>query len=58
VANGQRVPEDWQQPDAAALVRSSMGTQGKSAFDPLGADMGFYFSESSSRGIHLGASHV
>ncbi|MBS3996299.1 MAG: flagellar biosynthesis protein FlhF [Hydrogenophaga sp.] len=58
VANGQRVPEDWQQPDAAALVRGSMGTQGKSAFDPVGSDMGFYFSESSARGIHLGASHV
>ncbi|MDP2261855.1 MAG: flagellar biosynthesis protein FlhF [Hydrogenophaga sp.] len=58
VANGQRVPEDWQNPDAAALVRMSMGTQGKSAFDPLGSDMGFYFSQSSTRGVDLGASHV
>jgi flagellar biosynthesis protein FlhF len=58
VANGQRGPEDWQTPDAAALVRISMGTQGKSAFDPLGSDMGFYFAHSSARGVDLGASHV
>ena len=58
VANGQRVPEDWQNPDAAALVRMSMGSQTKSAFDPLSTDMGFYFSQSSSRGLDLGASHV
>lgn len=58
VANGQRVPEDWQNPDAAALVRVSMGSEGKSAYDPLATDMGFYFSQASSRGIDLGASHV
>ncbi len=58
VANGQRVPEDWQNPDASALVRISMGTEGKSAYDPLSTDMGFYFSQASSRGIDLGASHV
>jgi flagellar biosynthesis protein FlhF len=58
VANGQRVPEDWQHGDAAALVRMSMGTEGKSAYDPLSTDMGFYFSQASSRGIDLGASHV
>jgi flagellar biosynthesis protein FlhF len=58
VANGQRVPEDWQNPDASALVRMSMGTEGKSAYDPLATDMGFYFSQASSRGIDLGASHV
>ena len=45
VANGQRVPEDWQNPDASALVRMSMGTEGKSAYDPLATDMGFYFSQ-------------
>jgi flagellar biosynthesis protein FlhF len=58
VANGQRVPEDWQSPDAAALVRQSMGTQGKSAFDPHATDMGYYFAQASGRGIDLGASHV
>ena len=58
VANGQRVPEDWQNPDAAALVRLSMGTQGKSAYDPLPNDMGYFFAQAHSRGIDLGASHV
>ncbi len=58
VANGQRVPEDWQNPDAAALVRMSMGSQTKSAYDPLSSDLGLYFSQISTRGIDLGASHV
>lgn len=58
VANGQRVPEDWQNPDAAALVRQSMATQGKSAYDPQPTDMGFYFSPAATSGITLGASHV
>lgn len=58
VANGQRVPEDWQNPDAAALVRVAMSTDGKSVYDPLSSDMGFYFAQASSRGIDLGASHV
>ncbi|WP_066272557.1 flagellar biosynthesis protein FlhF [Hydrogenophaga palleronii] len=58
VANGQRVPEDWQGPDAAALVRQSMGTQGKSSFDPQPTDMGYFFAQASGRGLDLGASHV
>jgi len=58
VANGQRVPEDWQVADAGALVRMAMSSEGKSAHDPLSSDMGFYFSQASTRGIHLGASHV
>lgn len=58
VANGQRVPEDWQAPDAAAMVRISMGSQTKSAFDPVASDMGFYFSQASVRGIDLGVGHV
>lgn len=58
VANGQRVPEDWQNADAAALVRLSMGTQGKSAYDPQPTDMGYFFAQASSRGIDLGAAHV
>ena len=58
VANGQRVPEDWQAPDAHALVRMSMGSEGKSAHDPLSTDMGFYYSQASARGIHLGAARV
>ena len=58
VANGQRVPEDWQNPDAASLVRVSMGTRGKSSYDPVQADMGLYFGQSSARGIDLGGAHV
>ena len=58
VANGQRVPEDWQNPDAPTLVRMSMGTAGKSAFDPVATDMGFYFAPTNARGVNLGASHV
>lgn len=58
VANGQRVPEDWQNPDASALVRMSMATAGKSAFDPVATDMGFYFAATGAQGVNLGASHV
>lgn len=54
VANGQRVPEDWQAPDAATLVRMSMGSQTKSAYDPMSSDLGMYFSQISTRGIDLG----
>lgn len=45
VTHGQRVPEDWEQADAASLVRASMRTEGKSAYDPTAADLGFFFSE-------------
>ena len=58
VANGQRVPEDWQIPDAGALVRLSMGTAGKSAYDPVSTDMGFYFAQSSGQGIQIGVPRV
>ncbi|MGM9426932.1 flagellar biosynthesis protein FlhF [Hydrogenophaga sp. MI9] len=58
VANGQRVPEDWQNPDAAAMVRISLGTEGKSAYDPLANEMGFYFSQGAAQSLHLGGSHV
>lgn len=44
VTQGQRVPEDWERADAAKLVKQSMRSQGKSAFDPSNADLGFYFS--------------
>jgi len=47
VTHGQRVPEDWAQADAANLVRASMRTEGKSAYDPTAADLGFFFSEPS-----------
>jgi len=47
VTNGQRVPDDWEAADAAKLVRLSMRTPGKSAFDPKPADLGFLFAQSS-----------
>lgn len=44
VTTGQRVPEDWESADAAKLVRLSMRTPSKSAFDPQSSDLGFIFS--------------
>ena len=58
VANGQRVPEDWQDPDANTLVRMSFGGEGKTAHDPLPSEMGLYFTQASSLGLQLGTSHV
>ncbi|KQM69719.1 flagellar biosynthesis protein FlhF [Xylophilus sp. Leaf220] len=48
VANGQRVPEDWEEADAGQLVRASMRSPAKSAFDPKAADLSFFFSQASS----------
>lgn len=45
LTTGQRVPEDWQRPDASALVRLSMGSQGKSAHDPSGVELPFFFAD-------------
>ncbi len=54
VANGQRVPEDWQAPDAAALVRQCLvhggGASAKAAHDPQAADLGFCFAAGAGRG--------
>jgi len=43
VANGQKVPQDWDDADAGELVRQSMRTSSPSAFDPRAADLGFLF---------------
>jgi flagellar biosynthesis protein FlhF len=43
VTNGQKVPQDWDRADADALVRQSMRSNTKSAFDPRAADLGFLF---------------
>lgn len=45
VTSGQKVPQDWEAADAANLVRMSMRSAGKSAFDPQIADLGFFFSQ-------------
>jgi flagellar biosynthesis protein FlhF len=46
VTMGQKVPEDWERPDAGQLVARSMRAPIKSAFDPKAADLGFFFAES------------
>ncbi len=46
VTTGQKVPEDWESADAAKLMRISMRTPGKSAFDPKPTDLGFFFTPS------------
>lgn len=45
VTMGQKVPEDWEAADAAKLVRMSMRSPTKSAFDPTAADLGFFFTQ-------------
>jgi flagellar biosynthesis protein FlhF len=45
VTMGQKVPEDWESADAAKLVRMSMRSPAKSAFDPTPADLGFIFTQ-------------
>lgn len=47
VTTGQKVPEDWQAPDAAQLVRQSMRSLAKSAFDPKADELGFFFTQPS-----------
>ncbi len=44
VTNGQRVPEDWEEPDAGQLVRSAMRSPTRSAYDPKASDLNFFFS--------------
>jgi len=45
VTTGQKVPDDWERADAAALVRQSMRSPGKSAFDPQMSDLGLFFAQ-------------
>ena len=47
VCNGQRVPEDWETADAKKLVRASMRSTAKSAFDPKAVDLNFFFTPAS-----------
>ncbi|MEN9384885.1 MAG: hypothetical protein RL323_2028 [Pseudomonadota bacterium] len=58
VTTGQRVPEDWQRADAQALVRLSMASGGKSAFDPQSSELGFYFSQPNPAQVKLEGLHV
>ena len=58
LSTGQRVPEDWQRPDAPTLVRLSMATSGKSSFDPKEAELPLYFAESGQGRVPLDGRHV
>ena len=46
ITTGQKVPEDWEAADASKLVRMSMGSAGRSAYNPIAADLGFFFTQS------------
>jgi len=52
VSSGQRVPEDWDRADAEQLVRLSMRSSGKSAHDPQMAELGLYFAQAGTQGLH------
>ncbi len=58
VTTGQKVPQDWDNADARELVRQSMSTIGKSAFDPKPADLGFFFMQPDQRMQALGRLHA
>ena len=58
VTNGQKVPQDWEMADAPALVRLSMRGNGKSAFDPKAADLGYFFIRPDGRGRASGPLHA
>lgn len=58
LCTGQRVPEDWQRPDAAALVRMSMGTSGKSAQDPQVSELALFFTDPVQSGVQLDGWHA
>lgn len=47
VTMGQEVPGDWEQADAAKLIRLSMRAPVKSAFDPKASDLSFFFTQPS-----------
>lgn len=58
VTQGQRVPEDWERADAGKLVKLSMRSPGKSAFDPSNADLGFYFAQASDQPMSGASLHA
>ncbi len=58
VTNGQKVPQDWDNADAAELVRASMRVSAKSAFDPKVADLGFLFLSPDHHGAEFGRAHA
>ena len=58
VCNGQRVPEDFEPAEAEALVRASMRSNIRSAFDPKPLDLNFIFSPSGETALHREGAHA
>jgi flagellar biosynthesis protein FlhF len=58
ITTGQKVPEDWESADASKLIRMSMGSAGRSAYNPIAADLGFFFTPSDAHAGHQGRAHV
>lgn len=54
ITTGQRVPEDWEPASAGKLVRTSMRTDGVSAYDPKISDLGFIYSQKTTQPIARG----
>ncbi len=54
ITTGQRVPEDWESASAGKLVRTSMRTDGVSAYDPKINDLGFIYSQKTTQSIARG----
>ena len=58
LSTGQRVPEDWQRPDAQQLVRMSMASSGKSAYDPQSAELPVFFADTGAERVPLDGRHA
>ena len=58
LSTGQRVPEDWQRPDAQQLVRMSMASSGKSAYDPQSAELPVFFADTGAGRVALDGRHA
>ncbi len=58
LSTGQRVPEDWQRADALALVRLSMASSGKSAYDPQSSELPLFFADTARGRVELDGRHA
>lgn len=58
LSTGQRVPEDWQRPESTALIRLSMASSGKSAYDPHSAELPLFFADAAGGRVQLDGRHA